>query len=63
MKIVPLKHTFMVTAIAGFLISAFFITPRSLTWGLTLVIFFATMFIASFISMTYAPLATHPPGK
>ena len=45
----------MVTSIVGFLISAFYILPSSKTWGFTFVLFFTLMFIASLISMTYAP--------
>ena len=45
----------MLTSIIGFLISAFYILPSSKTWGFTFVLFFTLMFIASLISMTYAP--------
>ena len=56
-KIAPLPGTFMVLSIAGFLIAAFYIAPRDATWGTTFLILFATMFIASFISMTKAPIS------
>lgn len=54
-SIAPLSGSFMLTAIVGFLISATYIYPRSATWGFTFVIFFVLMFVASMISMTYAP--------
>ena len=53
-KIAPLKGSFMAVAIIGFLISAYLI--KDLSWKVTMLIFFATMFIAAFISMTYAPV-------
>lgn len=53
--VAPLKSSFMVVSIAGFLVSAFLINDN--TWKFTMLIFFATMFIASFISMTHAPVA------
>lgn len=53
-NVAPLKGSFMVVAIAGFLISAYLI--NELSWKVTMLIFFATMFIAAFISMTYAPI-------
>ncbi|MBI2649984.1 hypothetical protein HYX04_01580 [Candidatus Woesearchaeota archaeon] len=45
----------MLTSIVGFLVSAFYILPNSTTWGFTFVLFFTLMFVASMISMTYAP--------
>ena len=45
----------MITSIVGFMVSAFYVAPNSGTWGFTLVLFFTLMFIASLISMTYAP--------
>ena len=55
-KITPLSGAFMLISIVGFLISAFYVAPREATWGVTFLIFFATMFIASFVSMTKAPI-------
>jgi len=55
-KIAPLPETFMIAAIVGFLITAFLIAPKNTTWGFTLLIVFAVMFIASFISMTKGPV-------
>jgi len=46
----------MVTAIVGFMISALYVYSVSKTWGFTFMLFFTAMFIASVISMTYAPV-------
>jgi len=56
-KVVPLKGSFMVTAIVGFLISLLYIYRQlgNKTWGFTFMLFFAAMFIASIISMTSSP--------
>ena len=56
-KIVPLSGSFMLAGILGGIISAFYIYPRSQTWGFTMLIFFVLIFVASLISMTYAPSA------
>ena len=53
---VPLKGSFMATAILGFLISAYWVYPQSLSYGVTFMIIFGAMFIASLISMTKAPV-------
>lgn len=53
--IVPLRSSFMLTAIIGFAISAIWVLKASIAWGTTLMIFFAIMFVAAIISMTYAP--------
>ena len=50
----PLKASFMAVSIMGFLISAYMISDIS--WKFTMLLFFATTFIASFISMTNAPM-------
>lgn len=55
-KIAPLPSAFMLISIVGFLITAFYIAPKEATWGMTFLIFFATMFIAAFVSMTKAPV-------
>ena len=55
LNIAPLSGGYMVTSLVGFLISAFYILPNSITWGFTFVLFFTLMFIASMISMTYSP--------
>lgn len=52
----PLKGSFMVTAMLGFLISAYYVYPQSFNLGITFMIIFTAMFIASLISMTKAPV-------
>lgn len=63
-NIAPLSGGYMLTSIVGFLISAFLVESTlaksvsqttARTWAFTLVLFFTMMFIASLISMTYAP--------
>ena len=54
-NVAPLSGAFMLTSIVGFLISTFYILPSSQTWGFTFMLFFVLMFVASVISMTYAP--------
>lgn len=53
---VPLKSTFMLIAILGFLISAYWILPKSLSFGTAFMLLFAAMFVAALISMTKAPV-------
>jgi len=55
-KIVPLSGSFMIAGIFGFAISALYVYPRTATWGFLLALFFVLVFIASLISMTYAPV-------
>ena len=55
LNIAPLSGGYMITSIVGFIISAFYILPNSRKWGFTFVLFFTLMFVASLISMTYAP--------
>jgi len=50
----PLPSSFMLTAIIGFTISAFWVYPRDLNWGFTFLLFFTLMFVASVISTTHA---------
>lgn len=52
----PLSGGFMIVSILG-LISSAYITKRSPSWGLAFVIIFAAMFVASLISMRYAPVS------
>ncbi len=52
----PLKGSFMVTAILGFLISAYWVYPQSVNYGVSFMVVFAVMFIASLVSMTKAPV-------
>lgn len=55
-KPAPLPASFMLTAILGFIISAWWVFPMSYNWGLTFLIFFSLMFIAAIIAMTKAPI-------
>ena len=52
----PLKGSFMVTAMLGFLSSAYWVYPQSFNYGFTFMLIFAAMFVASLISMTKAPV-------
>ena len=52
-KIAPLPASFMAVSILGFLISAYLI--ETLSWKFTMLLIFAVMFIASFISMQKGP--------
>ena len=56
-KVAPLPASFMATSIVGFLISAYMI--NDLSWKVTMLIVFATMFIASYVSLTKAPIPTN----
>lgn len=47
----------MASAILGFLISVYWVYPQSINYGITFMLIFAVMFIASLISMTKAPVA------
>ena len=53
----PLKGSFMVLSILGFLITMYIIYQNfSKNLGIALMIVFAAMFVASLISMTKAPV-------
>ena len=53
----PLKASFMAVSILGFFITIYYIFDlMGQTWGLTFLIFFMLMFIASMVSMTKAPI-------
>ena len=52
----PLKGSFMITAMLGFLISAYWVYPQSFNYGVTFMVVFAIMFIASLVSMTKSPI-------
>lgn len=54
-NIAPLSGGYMITSIVGFLISFYYVSSISKTWGFTFVLFFTLMFVASLISMTYSP--------
>lgn len=53
---VPLKGSFMVFAILGFLITAYLIYPISSDFGIALMLVFTVMFLASLVSITKAPI-------
>lgn len=52
----PLKGSFMVFALLGFLISAYIIYPQSVNYGVAFMLVFTAMFVASLVSMTKAPI-------
>ncbi|MBI5398279.1 hypothetical protein HZB03_02335 [Candidatus Woesearchaeota archaeon] len=58
MKVAPLKSSFMLISMLGFMISVVYTAFGKLseTWGFTFGFVFALMFVASFISMTHAPI-------
>lgn len=55
-RIAPLHGSFLITAFIGLIMTALFVIQNSLSWGITLLIFFAIMIIAALISMTKAPI-------
>lgn len=55
MKIAPLKGSFLLLSLVGFLISVFYITPLNSSWGFAFGFVFTLMFIASMISTMYGP--------
>jgi len=54
-KIAPLPGSFMLASMLGFAISVVWVYPQGKGFGVAFMIIFAAMFIASIISMTYAP--------
>jgi len=54
----PLSSSMMVVAMLGFLITVVYTASGRLsdTWGFTLGLFFAVLFVANMISMTRAPV-------
>jgi len=50
-KVAPLKSSFMVASMIGFLVSALYIAEFSKTWALAFGTVFSLMFVASLISM------------
>jgi len=56
MKVAPLKGSFMLTSILGFIISAIYIYDINAKLGFAFSLVFFLMFVASLISMTYAPV-------
>ena len=63
MKVAPLSSGFMVASIVGFLVSVMLVYKSSQKFGFAFALVFALMFIASIISMTYAPVAEYRPKK
>ncbi len=55
-KAAPLKGSFMLLAMFGFIASAYLVLPTSPDYGIALMIIFLAMFIAALVSMTKAPL-------
>ncbi|MFH1063945.1 MAG: hypothetical protein V1729_02600, partial [Candidatus Woesearchaeota archaeon] len=57
-KVAPLKSSFMLASIVGFMITVIYTLYGRIseTWGFTLGFVFALMFIAALIAMTRAPL-------
>tara|TARA_Y100000310_G_C20037561_1_gene514661 strand:+ start:260 stop:526 length:267 start_codon:yes stop_codon:yes gene_type:complete len=53
---VPLKGSFMLTAMLGFFLSIYFVYPISSNFGLASMFVFALMFIASLLSLSKAPI-------
>lgn len=52
-KAAPLPGSFMVSSILGFAISAAWVYPQSVSFGIAFMIVFVIMFLASLISMFY----------
>ena len=50
-RIAPLKTSFLVTSMIGFLVSVLYIPQFSKTWAFAFGIVFTLMFVASMISM------------
>jgi hypothetical protein len=54
---VPLKGSFMLTAMLGFFLSIYYVYPVSSNFGLASMFVFSLMFISSLLSLSKAPLA------
>ena len=54
-NVAPLSGGYMITSMVGFIISGYYVYDISNRWGLTFILFFTLMFVASLISMTYGP--------
>ena len=52
----PLKSSFMLASMLGFLISGYLLYDKFPNFALSFMLLFALMFIASVISMTKAPI-------
>ncbi len=53
-RIAPLKTSFLMISMIGFLISSLYIPKFSLTWAFAFGLVFTLMFVASMISMVRA---------
>ena len=62
-KVAPLKGSFMAFSIIGFAISALVVYDLSPPFGVAFCVVFTLMFVASLISMTYAPVSEKEPRK
>ncbi len=60
MKVAPLKSSFMLMSMMGFLIVTIYTSYGRISadWGFALGFVFALMFVASMIAMTQAPIET-----
>ncbi|MFH0979129.1 MAG: hypothetical protein V1837_07580 [Candidatus Woesearchaeota archaeon] len=54
--IAPLKGSFMIASMLGFFISAIWVYEINPKFGFAFSLVFTLMFVASLISMTYAPV-------
>jgi len=54
-QVAPLPSSFMATSIVGYIISLLIVYPRWPDFGFAFALVFMMMFVASVISMTYAP--------
>ncbi len=54
LKMAPLPHEWMLISIIGFFVTVFQVYGWNKTWGVTLLIFFIILFIASLVSMSGA---------
>ena len=52
----PIKGSFMIFSILGFFVSAYIVFPKSFNFGVSFMVVFTVMFLASLVSMTKAPL-------
>ncbi len=54
-KVAPLPDSFFLMSIIGLFVSVIYVIPRSQDFGVAFTIVFGAMFIASMVSLTYAP--------
>jgi hypothetical protein len=58
-NIAPLKTSFMAASIIGFFVSVYWVSKVWEQMAFAFAILFVLMFVASLISMTYAPLRAY----